>query len=264
MNSDPMLPIRATVLLLPLFLAASVATAAEAYAQVLKNAERCNVDPERVVLAGDSAGEQRALSIPLRLPNILLILVDDMGYSDPGFLGGDIETPHLDQLAAAGTVFGRFSNHAKCEPSRASLMTGVHFQRQTHDQVTREFGNVTTMAERLRKAGYRTLATGKWHLPGKPTEHGFDRFFGLRGGASNHFDPTGRLELDPDLYLNRELLLDGDWKVYRSGDADWQLFDLRADGTESGDRSALHPERADAMIRRYNDFENSLETLKQK
>jgi arylsulfatase len=145
-----------------------------------------------------------------RPPNILIILVDDMGYSDPGFLGGDIETPHLDRLAAAGTVFGRFTNHSKCEPSRASLMTGVHFQRQTHDHVTREFGNVTTIAERLRKAGYRTLATGKWHLPGKPTEHGFDRFFGLRGGASNHFDPTGRLELDPDLYLNRELLLDGE------------------------------------------------------
>jgi arylsulfatase len=141
-------------------------------------------------------------------PNILFILVDDMGYSDPGFLGGDIKTPHLDRLAREGTVFGRFLNHAKCEPSRASLLTGVHFQRQTQDHVTREFRNVATVAERLWAAGYRTLSAGKWHLPGKPTEHGFDRFFGLQGGASNHFDPTNRLGLDAKLHLSRDLLLD--------------------------------------------------------
>lgn len=142
-------------------------------------------------------------------PNIVLILADDMGYSDPGFLGGDIETPNLNRLAKEGAVFGRFINHAKCEPSRASLITGVHFQRQTKDHVTREFQNVTTIAEQLRLAGYRTFSTGKWHLPGKPTEHGFDRFFGLRGGASNHFDPSGHLKLGSEMYIGGELLLDG-------------------------------------------------------
>jgi arylsulfatase len=84
----------------------------------------------------------------------------------------------------------------------------VHFQRQTADHVVRDFRNVTTLAECLRAAGYRTFSTGKWHLPGKPTEHGFDRFFGLQGGASNHFDPTGRLGMDANLYLHREVLLD--------------------------------------------------------
>ena len=143
-------------------------------------------------------------------PNILFILADDLGYSDPGFLGGDIQTPNLDRLAKEGRVFGRFINHAKCEPSRTSLMTGVHFQRQTQDHVTREFHNVATIAERLRSSGYRTMATGKWHLPGKPTEHGFDRFFGLLGGAANHFDPTARLGLAPSLYLHREFLLNGE------------------------------------------------------
>lgn len=141
-------------------------------------------------------------------PNIVLILADDLGYSDPGFLGGDIQTPNLNRLAKEGTVFGRFTNHAKCEPSRASLITGVHFQRQTKDHVTREFRNVTTVAEQLRRAGYRTFSTGKWHLPGKPTEHGFDRFFGLRGGASNHFDPSGHLKLGEELYFNSELMMD--------------------------------------------------------
>jgi arylsulfatase len=141
-------------------------------------------------------------------PNIVFILADDLGYSDLGFFGGDIQTPNLDRLAREGTVFGRFLNHAKCEPSRASLMTGVHFQRQTTGHFVQDFQNVTTLAERLRSAGYRTLSTGKWHLPGKPTEHGFDHFFGLQGGASNHFDPTGLQGLDASLYLHREVLLD--------------------------------------------------------
>lgn len=141
-------------------------------------------------------------------PNIILILADDLGYSDPGFLGGDIQTPNLDRMAKEGAVFGRFINHAKCEPSRASIITGVHFQRQTADHVTREFTKVSTIAQLLRNAGYRTFSTGKWHLPGKPTEHGFDRFFGLRGGASNHFDPAGRLKLGEEMYISGELMLD--------------------------------------------------------
>jgi arylsulfatase len=160
-------------------------------------------------------------------PNIVLILADDLGYSDPGFLGGDIQTPHLDRLAKEGTVFGRFINHAKCEPSRASLITGVHFQRQTTDHVTREFRNVTTIAEQLRRAGYRTFSTGKWHLPGKPTEHGFDRFFGLRGGASNHFDPLGQLKLGQEMYIGGDLLLDD--KDFRDYGKDFYTTDAFTD-----------------------------------
>ena len=86
-------------------------------------------------------------------------------------------------------------------------MTGVHFQRQTHDHVVRRFENVTTFAQLLSDSGYTTLISGKWHLPDSPIEHGFDRFFGLLGGSSNHFDPTARLGLADDLYLHRELML---------------------------------------------------------
>lgn len=178
------------------------------------------------VAAAPSAPSERGKGSVTR-PNIVLILADDMGYSDPGFLGGDIETPNLDRLAREGAVFGRFVNHAKCEPSRASLITGVHFQRQTHDHVIREFRNVTTIAEQLRKAGYRTFSTGKWHLPGKPTEHGFDRFFGLRGGAANHFDPEGHLGLAPEFYFNGELLLDD--KVFGDYSKDFYSTDAFTD-----------------------------------
>jgi len=136
-------------------------------------------------------------------PNILFILADDMGWSDPGFLGGDIDTPNLDRLAAEGTLYPRFFNHAKCEPSRASLLTGVHFQRQTHDHVVRRFKGVTTIAAELQKAGYFTACSGKWHLPDQPTDRGFDRFFGLVQGAANHFDPDGTLGLDPKCYLHK-------------------------------------------------------------
>lgn len=143
-----------------------------------------------------------------RAPNILFILVDDMGWSDPGFLGGDIETPNLDRLAQEGTVYPRFFNHAKCEPSRASLLTGVHFHRQTWDHVVRNFRGVSTIAEALKKAGYFTACAGKWHLPEHPVARGFDRFYGLLGGAGNHMDPDGRLKLDDIYYLHKEVWLD--------------------------------------------------------
>ena len=157
-------------------------------------------------------------------PNILFILADDMGWSDPGFLGGDIDTPNLDRLAAEGTFYPRFYNHAKCEPSRASLLTGVHFHRQTKDHVVRTAQGVGTLASELKKAGYFTACAGKWHTAGVPTERGFDRYFGMQEGAGNHFDPVGTLGLDPACYLKQEYALDGrpfvpDGKSYYSTDA---------------------------------------------
>lgn len=160
-------------------------------------------------------------------PNIIVIMVDDMGYSDPGFMGSEIQTPNLDELAAAGTIFTRFLNHAKCEPSRASLMTGVHFHRQTHDHVVRRFKQVTTIAEELRKVGYFTASTGKWHLPDQPTDHGFDHFFGLVKGAANHFDPDGRLGLDAKCYLHKRYALDG--KPFSVTDDDFYSTDAYTD-----------------------------------
>ena len=142
-------------------------------------------------------------------PNLIFILADDMGYSDPGFLGGDIQTPNLDRMANQGTVFSRFYNHGKCEPSRASLITGVHFHRQTYDHVLRSFRGVSTIAEQLKSAGYYTACAGKWHVPDDPTDHGFDHYFGLLGGAGSHLDPDGRLGLDEKYYLFKNYRLDG-------------------------------------------------------
>jgi arylsulfatase len=160
-------------------------------------------------------------------PNIVFILADDMGYSDPGFMGSEIETPNLDRLAEGGTLCTHFMNHAKCEPSRASLMTGVHFHRQTQDHVTREFRQGTTMANELKKAGYFTITTGKWHLPGNPSLHGFERSFGLVSGAANHFDPDGRLKLDPKCYAHKEFALNG--KPYAVTDDDFYSTDAFTD-----------------------------------
>ena len=120
-------------------------------------------------------------------PNILLIMCDDMGFSDIGSYGGEVETPNLDRLAATGMRFRTFYNNAKCEHTRASLLTGrwwhhvgasptVHYSSQT-------FG------ERMRTAGYRTLMTGKWHAGQTPFQRGFDRYYGLTDGCCNFWNP---------------------------------------------------------------------------
>ncbi len=178
-----------------------------------------------VISQGAQCAQGADESIDLRTkPNILLILADDMGWSDPGFLGGDIETPNLDRLAREGSFYPRFYNHAKCEPSRASLLTGVHFHRQTQDHVVRTVRGVGTIASELKKAGYFTACAGKWHTAGVPTERGFARYFGMLEGAGNHFDPGRTLGLDPACYLKQEYALDGkpfvpDGKSYYSTDA---------------------------------------------
>jgi len=89
-------------------------------------------------------------------PNILIILVDDMGYSDIGCFGGEIRTPNIDRLAANGMKFSAMYNTAKCYPTRACLQTGVYFQR-----TDRDFSHTATLGEVLRPAGYTTLWSGK-------------------------------------------------------------------------------------------------------
>lgn len=120
-------------------------------------------------------------------PNIIIILADDLGYSDIGSYGGEIQTPNLDQLAANGLRFTQFYNEAKCDPSRAALLTGL-YHHQT--QILEKQDNNVTLAEVLKQAGYITLISGKWHLPKSPLDFGFDRYFGFLGGAANYF--TGR------------------------------------------------------------------------
>ena len=125
-------------------------------------------------------------------PNIVVILCDDLGYSDLGCYGGEIATPHLDRLAAEGLRFTRFYNCAKCAPTRATLLTGTYYQRSR----TMKRPNTVTIAEVLRAAGYTTLMAGKWHLPRTPIQRGFERFFGFLGGATNYFKGDGSFRLD--------------------------------------------------------------------
>jgi arylsulfatase A-like enzyme len=120
-------------------------------------------------------------------PNILLILVDDMGYSDPGFMGSEIQTPNLDRLSSEGVTFTNFANCAKCETSRTSLMTGRYHVEEGAQGGQRSI----TIPENLALAGYQNFAVGKWHIFGTPMKRGFDRYFGFLEGATNFFTGEG-------------------------------------------------------------------------
>jgi arylsulfatase A-like enzyme len=134
-------------------------------------------------------------------PNIVLLVADDMGYADVGFQGSrDIPTPNVDALARSGIRFtDAYVSGPYCSPTRAGLMTGRYPQRFGHEfnpDANAEFGlplDQTTMADRLKAAGYRTALFGKWHLgsapPLRPLERGFDEFFGFLGGDHSYFDP---------------------------------------------------------------------------
>lgn len=141
-------------------------------------------------------------------PNVVLIMADDMGYSDIGCYGSEIRTPNLDALAAGGVAMSQFYNTARCSPARASLLTGLHPHQTGIGILTDDNGPVgypgtinnrcVTIAEILRDHGYATAMRGKWHLTGQvhqpndawPTRRGFDDFYGILTGASNYFDPT--------------------------------------------------------------------------
>lgn len=149
-------------------------------------------------------------------PNIVVILTDDMGFSDLGCYGGEIETPHLDALATDGLRFTQFYNTARCCPTRASLLTGLypHQAGVGHMVDQKRYGDrpgyagdlnrrCVTIAEAVRPAGYRTYMTGKWHVTpfrdaarkhrraNWPLQRGFDRLYGTIKGGGSFYDPTG-------------------------------------------------------------------------
>ena len=137
------------------------------------------------------------------IPNIIIILADDAGYSDFGFMGSDeIKTPNLDQLALDGVTFNNaYVSSSVCSPSRAGLLTGMYQQRFGHEcnldsDVNNSFDpNQITIAEALKTEGYNTGLIGKWHLGDKaqnhPLKNGFDYFWGFISGARNYFyDPN--------------------------------------------------------------------------
>jgi len=126
-------------------------------------------------------------------PNIVLIMVDDMGWSDIGCYGSEIHTPNIDRLAGEGLLFTQFYNNAKCTTTRASLLTGLYPRnggRGTHELITK---NMLTLGEALRAAGYATGLSGKWHNGSKegtrPCDRGFDESYGLWDGCCNFFNP---------------------------------------------------------------------------
>ncbi len=144
-----------------------------------------------------------------RRPNIVVILSDDMGFSDLGCYGGEIRTPNLDQLAANGVRFTQFYNTARCCPTRASLLTGLYPHQAGIGHMMEDKGKdayrgdlnrrCLTIAEVLRPAGYRNYAVGKWHVTrhtgpngpkhNYPLQRGFDRYYGTITGAGSFFDP---------------------------------------------------------------------------
>ena len=144
-----------------------------------------------------------------RPPNFLVILADDMGFSDAGCYGGEIATPNLDALATGGLRFTQFYNTARCWPTRAALITGYYPQQVRRDGMPgapKSFGGggrrpewARTIAEHLRLAGYRTYHSGKWHIDGKPTQNGFDRSDPTSRGPG-FFDSIKRQNRDQEFY----------------------------------------------------------------
>lgn len=130
-------------------------------------------------------------------PNILILFVDDMGWSDLGAYGSEIKTPNLDSLAQGGIRFTQFYNTAKCNTSRACLLTGLYAQ-QCGMMGPGTIKNAATLGEVLRPAGYRTLASGKHHGTENLIDRGFDHYYGLRDGCCNFWNPGTRREGEPE------------------------------------------------------------------
>jgi arylsulfatase len=157
-------------------------------------------------------------------PNIVVILADDMGFSDLGCYGSEIATPNIDRLATGGVRFTQFYNNARCCPTRASLLTGLYPHQAGVGHMVQDLGSpayrgdlnqqCVTIAEVLRSAGYHTAMSGKWHVTpfGRskdnwPLQRGFEEFFGLIGSVRSYYDPptlvrgNTPIEAGKDFYL---------------------------------------------------------------
>ncbi len=173
----------------------------------------CLLFASMLVVAAGARLEAAARTKPAGLrPNILMIMSDDMGYSDLGCYGGEIRTPTLDRLASGGLRFSQFYNMARCCPTRASLLTGLHPHQAGVGHMTGAPAgrpepwqgylsrHAVTIAEVLRDAGYATYMCGKWHVANEgragssrgnwPLQRGFQRFYGTITGGGSYYDPT--------------------------------------------------------------------------
>lgn len=167
-------------------------------------------------------------------PNIMLIMADDMGFSDLGFMGSGIQTPNIDRLANNGMVFNQFYNAGRCCPSRASLLTGLYAHNADLGWMTAsDFGrpgyrgaiskNSVSIAQVLKTAGYSNYVTGKWHVTydnnmvadgdnqNWPMQRGFDKYYGMLSGGGGYFEPNTltkdneRLTPSEDFYLTEAI-----------------------------------------------------------
>ncbi len=174
-------------------------------------------------------------------PNIVIILADDMGFSDQGCYGSEIDTPNLDHLAEQGVRFTQFYNCARCCPTRASLLTGLYphragmglmINRRREERPPAYQGYLNdrclTIAEALRPAGYHTLMSGKWHVgeyfPHWPLNRGFEKYYGLISGASSYFD-TSFVEPGTDKV---RIMLRDDTEIVEKGE-DFYMTDVITD-----------------------------------
>lgn len=139
-------------------------------------------------------------------PNVIYIIVDDLGYADIGTFGSEIETPVLDRLAEEGLRFRQHYTYAKCETSRTSVMSGLFHENAPLKMKPRQGFQSVSLAEMLGTAGYRSYLSGKWHLHGNPLDRGFDGFYGLKQGASSHYHPFRQKRI----YRDRQLLTSAD------------------------------------------------------
>jgi arylsulfatase len=189
--------------------------------------------------------------VPASRPNILLIVADDLGYSDLGVFGSEIATPTIDALATSGAVLTNFHTSANCSPTRAMLLTGVDnhlaglgnmkelatpVQRQAPGYEGYLNKRVVTIANLLQDGGYQTYLSGKWHLGDKPgfypSDRGFDRVFALLQGAANHFDQRGYSAAQPTVdYVEdgKPVTLDADF--YSSTSYTDRMIEFIEDGT---------------------------------
>jgi arylsulfatase len=180
---------------------------------------------------------------PEGAPNIVIVYMDDMGWSDPGCYGSEIDTPHIDALAARGVRLTHYTTHPLCSPARAALLTGCNahavgsgWLSNNHPGYPGYSGEIpleaATLPETLRAAGYETIMVGKWHntpaadaVPGGskhnwPAQRGFDTFYGFMDGETHHFFPSR-------LMLNNQLVpLDEYPRDYYAGD-DWMTQGIR-------------------------------------
>jgi arylsulfatase A-like enzyme len=161
--------------------------------------------------SGRTKSDEKSSVAARKRPNIVIILADDMGYSDLGCMGSEIATPNIDRLASEGVLFTQFYNTARCCPTRAALLTGLyshqadvgHMTGNSVDQLgyhNELSHDAATIAEVMHSAGYATYMAGKWHVTSKdspngpkdnwPRQRGFDRYYGTIMGGGSYFDPA--------------------------------------------------------------------------